>query len=175
MVRQVVRYITTSRSFDFYRFAPNPTSTITDSWCAANSRSPTVLLPPHSAPLDLKFGLNSDSNLYIGMHGSVNSPTPVGYKVVAVPGKFSAGSWAPSGSLVQTKATSTDVLTNANTTACTGTSGLSFSLHSSSLFSNESPFLGCFRPVGLAFSGNGKNLYISSDVTGEVFRLTKTN
>lgn len=49
-----------------------------DAWCNSNAVKPVALLPPHSAPLDMKFGLGTDSNMYAALHGSWNrQPTQV--------------------------------------------------------------------------------------------------
>ncbi|KAG2006962.1 cellobiose dehydrogenase [Coprinopsis cinerea AmutBmut pab1-1] len=114
-------------------------STFNDEWCEANAVKPTVLLPPHTAPLDLKFGVKSgDSNLYASLHGSWNRQPPQGYKVVAVPGQFSSsGDWSPSGSLKDTKTSAVDILANLDENDCQR---------------------GCFRPVGLVFGNDGEHL-----------------
>ncbi|EAU83830.2 hypothetical protein CC1G_09499 [Coprinopsis cinerea okayama7 len=127
-------------------------SQYTDAWCEANSVKPIALLPPHTAPLDMKFGVRpDDTNLYVGLHGSWNRSPPQGYKVVIIPGRYSAtGEWSPTVDLAQTKTSFTDLLTNRNENQCQG---------------------GCFRPVGLIFSANGENLYVSSDTSGEIFLL----
>ncbi|TFK32758.1 hypothetical protein BDQ12DRAFT_701066 [Crucibulum laeve] len=135
-------------------FVQAPNTTLTDAWCGSNAVKPTVLLPPHTAPLDMKFGLGSDTNLYVGLHGSWDRNPPQGYKVVVVPGKVSAsGEWSPSAaSLAATKANYVDLLKNVDETKCQS---------------------GCFRPVGLVWSPNGENLYVSSDASGEVFLLKR--
>ena len=59
------------------RFVQAPNSTINDDWCSENSANPTVLLPPHTAPLDMKFGAHeNDTNLYVSLHGSWNRDPP---------------------------------------------------------------------------------------------------
>jgi hypothetical protein len=59
------------------RFVQAPNSTVDDDWCAANAVAPTVLLPPHTAPLDMKFGAHvNDTNLYVSLHGSWNREPP---------------------------------------------------------------------------------------------------
>ncbi|TFK28294.1 hypothetical protein FA15DRAFT_701183 [Coprinopsis marcescibilis] len=133
-------------------FVQDTTGQYTDAWCEANSVKPVALLPPHTAPLDMKFGVRQDdANLYVGLHGSWNRTPPQGYKVVIIPGRYSAsGEWSPTVGLAATKASFTDLLTNRNENQCTG---------------------GCFRPVGLVFSADGNNLYVASDTSGEVFLL----
>ena len=65
---------TTFQPGDWFVQAPN--STMNDAWCNANAVKPTVLLPPHTAPLDFKFGVGSDTNMYAGLHGSWNRSPP---------------------------------------------------------------------------------------------------
>jgi len=65
---------TTFQPGDWFVQAPN--STMNDAWCNSNAVKPTVLLPPHTAPLDFKFGVGSDSNMYAGLHGSWNRSPP---------------------------------------------------------------------------------------------------
>ena len=111
-----------------------------DAWCDANTVKPTALLPPHTAPLDIKFAPRlSDGNLYATLHGSWNrSPPQVrlplaiicrmlgpdnfvlkGYKVVVIPGRFSGtGEWSPSVNLASTKTSFTDLLSNRDETEC---------------------------------------------------------
>lgn len=132
-------------------FVQDPSnSTFNDAWCERNATKPTALLPPHTAPLDMKFGVKKgDANMYASLHGSWNRPVPIGYKVVAVPGKFSSsGEWSPRDSLDKTKDSITDILANRAESECGR---------------------GCFRPVGLVFDQSGERLYVSSDTSGEVF------
>ncbi|KAG2006955.1 endoglucanase II [Coprinopsis cinerea AmutBmut pab1-1] len=139
-------------------FVQDPNGQYNDAWCNTNAVKPTALLPPHTAPLDMKFGLGNDTNLYVGLHGSWNRQPPQGYKVVIIPGRYSAsGEWSPSVGLAQTKTSFTNLLTNRNENQCSGSFGGS----------------NCFRPVGLVWSPNGENLYVSSDTTGEVFILKR--
>lgn len=52
-------------------FVQDPRGNYTESWCNANAIKPLLILPPHSAPLDLKFGVRpDDTNLYVPLHGS---------------------------------------------------------------------------------------------------------
>ncbi|KAJ3500222.1 hypothetical protein NLJ89_g9889 [Agrocybe chaxingu] len=119
-------------------FVQAPNATLTDAWCDNNAVKPIALLPPHTAPLDIKFGVGSDTNLYVPMHGSWNRNPPQGYKVVIVPGTYSAsGEWSPTVGLAQTKTTWSDLLRNRAENSCNA---------------------GCFRPVGLVFSANGENI-----------------
>jgi len=51
-------------------FVQQPNDTINDAFCNANAVKPTLLIPPHSAPLDMTFGQGHDSNLYGALHTS---------------------------------------------------------------------------------------------------------
>ncbi|TEB36598.1 hypothetical protein FA13DRAFT_1658324 [Coprinellus micaceus] len=138
---------------DWFVQDPN-TNQYTDRWCDENAVKPTVLLPPHTAPLDMKFGNHTnDTNVYIPLHGSWNREPPQGYKVVVVPGNFSAtGEWFPAGNLTESRDKTWDLLANVNENQC------------------ES---GCFRPVALTFAHGGDWIYVTSDASGEVFLLKK--
>ncbi|KAJ3506709.1 hypothetical protein NLJ89_g6719 [Agrocybe chaxingu] len=139
---------------DWFVQEPNATTGITDAWCNENASKPTVILPPHTAPLDMKFGVKNDTSLYVPLHGSWNRDIPQGYKVVIVPGQDSAeGEWSPTASLAETKESAQDLLWNTDAGACRQ---------------------GCFRPVALAWHPSGRNLYVTSDTTGEVFLLKRT-
>ncbi|CAA7262731.1 unnamed protein product [Cyclocybe aegerita] len=134
-------------------FVQDSNDTLTDEWCDSNAVRPTVLLPPHTAPLDMKFGVGSDTNLYVTLHGSWNRSPPQGYKVVVVPGQYSStGEWSPSVGLAETKTISNDLLRNVDETQCQR---------------------GCFRPVGLVWHPSGESLYVTSDTSGEVFLLKR--
>ncbi|TFK28282.1 hypothetical protein FA15DRAFT_753613 [Coprinopsis marcescibilis] len=146
----------TKRAGDW--FTQNNSGQYNDAWCETNAVKPIVILPPHMAPLDFKFGLGNDTNMYVGFHGSWNRTPPQGYRVVVVPGTFDAGGvWRPTAnSLEATKEAWSNILTNSNEGSCSG-------------FTNAN----CFRPVGLVFSASGENLYVSSDTSGEVFLLKR--
>lgn len=59
-------------------FALQPNSTFNDGWCASNAARPELILAPHVAPLDFKFGVKKDDdNMYVGMHGSYNTDEPI--------------------------------------------------------------------------------------------------
>ncbi|KAK7016344.1 soluble quino protein glucose dehydrogenase [Favolaschia claudopus] len=132
-------------------FVQRPNSTGIDSaWCNKNAIKPQLTFQPHSAPLDIKFS-PSDSNAYVSFHGSWDRQPPTGYKVVVVPGSVSsAGAWTSRAGISSTTGY-TDLLWNTDVTKCDS---------------------GCFRPVGLAWSAAGR-LYVTSDVTGEIFVLQK--
>ncbi|RXW15117.1 hypothetical protein EST38_g10738 [Candolleomyces aberdarensis] len=59
-------------------FVQDPSnSTYNDAWCDTYAGKPTAVLPPHTAPLDLKFGVkNGDNNVYAALHGSWNRNPP---------------------------------------------------------------------------------------------------
>ncbi|PPQ71370.1 hypothetical protein CVT24_011756 [Panaeolus cyanescens] len=135
-------------------FVQAPNSTLTDSWCEANAVKPKAMLPPHTAPLDMKFGVGDDAvNLYVSLHGSWNRSPPQGYKVVIIPGRLSpSGEWSPQNPLSQARTAILDILRNRDETQCQS---------------------GCFRPVGLVWSASGQNLYVASDTSGEVFLLKR--
>lgn len=61
------------------------------SYCSA-TQEPVYQLPAHVAPLGLSF--DGAGDLLVGLHGSWNSSTPVGYKIVKLPvlGGFPTGS-----------------------------------------------------------------------------------
>lgn len=125
------------------QFALDPSSTFNDTTCARDFVAPRLAFQAHSAPLDLLF--NSDGTAaYVTFHGSWDRTGAVGYKLSVV--RFADGQpVAPSSS---TNATA-DVLSNADLSKCPD---------------------GCFRPVGLAWDGQGR-LFLSSDATGEIYVL----
>lgn len=116
----------------------------TDVYCAAQN-APRLTFQAHMAPLDLKFN-NSGTEGWVTYHGSWDRTDPVGYKMSLI--KFANGEpVAPATS----KTAITDIFTNANNSVCPGN---------------------CFRPVGMAFDGQGR-LFVSSDSTGEIYMITK--
>lgn len=134
-------------------FTQDNSGTYNDAWCNSNAVKPVALLPPHSAPLDMKFGLGTDSNMYAALHGSWNRQPTQGYKVTYTPGRFSAtGEWSPTVDMPGTKSTYVNLLTNRNEGQCGS---------------------GCFRPAGLVFNPTGENLYVTSDTSGEVVMLKR--
>jgi len=131
-------------------FALQPNSTFNDGWCASNAAKPSLILPPHTAPLDMKFGArDDDNNLYIGLHGSYNRDGTVGYKVIVVPGQYQQGRWVPTNGI---ESPTTDLIANTD---------------------DDCEDAACFRPVGLAFNDDGNKLYVSSDTSGEVFLVRR--
>ncbi|RXW23642.1 hypothetical protein EST38_g2206 [Candolleomyces aberdarensis] len=131
-------------------FVQDPTGTYNEAWCNSNAVKPISILPPHAAPLDMKFGVRpGDDNLYIALHGSSARTVTLGYKVLAIPGRYLAsGQWVPNADLIGTKTSSIDILYNRDEGQCRA---------------------GCFRPCGMAWSANGENLYVTSDTSGEIF------
>ncbi|KAI3398362.1 hypothetical protein diail_9454 [Diaporthe ilicicola] len=107
--------------------------------------APKLTLPPHTAPLDIKFNKNATA-AYISLHGSWDRNPPDGYRLVKV--EFGADG-QPTQPSTSTN-TSTPVLSNTNTANC---------------------FSGCVRPVGLAWDPKG-NLYMSSDTTNEIYVIS---
>jgi glucose/arabinose dehydrogenase len=135
-------------------FVQSPNATLTDAWCESKVTKPLLLLPPHTAPLDIKFGLN-DTNAYVSLHGSWDRQPPSGYKVLVIPGQYSAtGQWSPKSAIAASQTATTDLLWNNDASRCQ---------------------TGCFTPVGLAFDPTGRFLYVSSDQSNEVFLLKKTS
>ncbi|KAH6903312.1 hypothetical protein BKA70DRAFT_1374051 [Coprinopsis sp. MPI-PUGE-AT-0042] len=124
-----------------------------DKWCAQNMERPEFLLPPHAAPLDFKFGVGKDTSLYASMHGNGFYDATKGFKVVSIAGKYDKEGWSPRDERINT--TFTEILANdvAKIDGCLNGA--------------------CFRPLGLAWSSDGQNLYVSSDNTGEVFLVKK--
>jgi glucose/arabinose dehydrogenase len=142
-------------------------SNVTDTTCNTDHVTPRVAFQAHSAPLDIKFNFNA-SEAFITFHGSCkshlgsvfthvgnadktkgNRDDPTGYRIVSV--AFDSNG-QPTALQNSTDAV-TNVITNANLTNCPDQ---------------------CFRPVGLAWDSAGR-LWFSSDATGEVFVLERSN
>ncbi|KAJ3042881.1 hypothetical protein HDV00_006442 [Rhizophlyctis rosea] len=136
-------------------FVQRPNKTINDTLCTA-AKPPTLLFQPHSAPLDIKLNPSAkDTSAYVTFHGSWNRDPPTGYKVVSVPGRKSkTGGWEPLGNLQSKEKRYEDLLWNQGGAEGCGSGS-------------------CFRPVGLAWSADGRRLFVSSDATGEVFVLRR--
>jgi len=50
---------------------------IDDKWCEKNAVKPSVILPPHNAPLDLKFSPKKGEDVVVAsLHGSWNRNPP---------------------------------------------------------------------------------------------------
>ncbi|KAF8899269.1 hypothetical protein BD779DRAFT_1690909 [Infundibulicybe gibba] len=119
-------------------------ATRNDAWCRA-----------HSVPLDIKFynapiasSITSlpatlNNHAFVSFHGSFDRTPPTGYGVVQ---------FQPGGSIISTSLGYSFVVQATNLNTCPGT---------------------CIRPVGLAFSADGK-LYVSSDSSGELFVIQRS-
>ncbi|KAK4211526.1 soluble quino protein glucose/sorbosone dehydrogenase [Rhypophila decipiens] len=127
---------------------------ITDEVCNDESKyeKPRLVMPAHWAPLDIKFD-DKGEMAYISFHGSFNKKSPAGYRVSAIP--FDSAKGQPKASVADSHSPDAmiDIMTNPDNTVCPGN---------------------CFRPAGLAFDSAGR-LWMSSDTTGEIFVLTKTD
>ena len=116
----------------------------TDAYCAAQN-APRLTFQAHMAPLDIKFN-NTGMEAWVTYHGSWDRTNPVGYKMSVI--DFANGEpTAPATSMTAIK----DIFWNANNSVCPGS---------------------CFRPVGMAFDGQGR-LFVSSDATGEIYMITR--
>jgi len=134
-------------------FVQQPNSTFNDASCDKIAKKPSAILAAHSAPLDMKFGIGSDHNLYVGLHGKSPTEPHTGYKVITLAGSYSSsGEWSPKAALSSPEFD--DVIANVDDTTCTKS--------------------GCFHPVGLAFSASGQNLYITSDTSGQIFLVKRS-
>ncbi|KAL7932637.1 soluble quino protein glucose dehydrogenase [Trichoderma chlorosporum] len=121
---------------------------VTDEVCNHDRVAPRIAFQAHSAPLDIKFNSNA-SEAFVTFHGSWNRNDPTGYRVVSL----AFGSDGQPTALQNSTGAVTDVITNQNLSNCP----------------NQ-----CFRPVGLAWDTSGR-LWFSSDATGEIFVLERTN
>jgi glucose/arabinose dehydrogenase len=151
------------------QFATQENATLSDETCAEKYVPPRLTFPAHYAPLDIKFSAGGET-AYVSFRGSckcfafprfhtpylpwidpntVDRSSPVGYRVASI--AFNAATGDPVAAASSSDVL-TDILTNANITACPDK---------------------CFRPVGLAFDGSGR-LWMSSDSTGEIYVLQKT-
>ncbi|KAI9814400.1 MAG: hypothetical protein M1827_003256 [Pycnora praestabilis] len=122
-------------------------STVNDTICASSTVPPRLTFQAHMAPLDILFDSNG-TEAWVTFHGSWDRTDPVGYKLSMIP--FSDGS--PVAAADNNTAT-IDILANANNSMCPDS---------------------CFRPVGLAWDSQGR-LFMSSDATGEIYVIAKTN
>jgi glucose/arabinose dehydrogenase len=127
----------------------------------ADTRSPTVLLPAHSAPLGLAFYTGQQfpaeyrGDLFVALHGSWNRTNPQGYKVVRVamtggmPGTVSdfATGWLPADGGCNNSAA--DLARNVP--ICRGDAW--------------------GRPVDLVVGPDG-SLFLSDDQVGVIYRIT---
>jgi glucose/arabinose dehydrogenase len=126
-------------------FAPNDQNDTNNDQLCTERVAPRLVFQSHMAPLDIKFDTNG-TQAWISFHGSWNRDDPVGYKVSVV--EFADGE--PVDGRNSTTA-ATDIVSNADESVCPDN---------------------CFRPVGLAWDGNGR-LFMSSDSTGEIYVITR--
>ncbi|KAK3081323.1 hypothetical protein LTS18_007966 [Coniosporium uncinatum] len=121
-------------------------ATINDQTCAERI-APRLTFLAHMAPLDIKFNANG-TTAWITFHGSWNRQPPSGYRLSAV--QFEDGMpVAPANSTTAENI----IMANADNNDCPR---------------------GCFRPVGLAWDAQGR-LFMSSDSTGEIYVITRTD
>ncbi|OIW31715.1 NHL repeat-containing protein [Coniochaeta ligniaria NRRL 30616] len=112
-----------------------------DRECADYFEAPRVVLPAHTAPLDIKF--TADGSLaFVSLHGSWDRSPPDGYRVMRI--DFGADGQPASSPLAGVQ-----IMANPDNTKCPG---------------------GCFRPTGLAVDSKGR-LFMSSDSTGEIYLI----
>jgi glucose/arabinose dehydrogenase len=129
------------------QFTMAPNNTFNDTTCSSTRIPPRLTFQAHMAPLDIIFTPDG-TEAYISFHGSWDRSEPIGYKVSSV--AFANGSpvAAP-----DSKTALTDIFTNKDTSKCPDS---------------------CFRPVGLARDSKGR-IFVSSDATGEIWVLVRTN
>ncbi|KAI1646653.1 uncharacterized protein F4817DRAFT_127696 [Daldinia loculata] len=134
------------------QFVLAPNQTFDDNTCARMSTPPRLTFEAHTAPLDAKFDAPKYTNLFVTLHGSWDRNPPAGYKLVAVPFQRDAangGAYAPVAP-ANCKTGYVDIFYPPDEGKCSSSS--------------------CARPVGLVFDEAGQ-LYMSSDTSGEVFKL----
>ncbi|EAU83775.2 hypothetical protein CC1G_07510 [Coprinopsis cinerea okayama7 len=135
-----------------------PETEYNDEWCQREAARPSLILPPHSAPLDMKFGPRGDDSLYVAMHSNGYIDPTQGFKVVKISGSYpkaGVSGWTATDASARLNVTFTDILLNDVETEDQCLRG------------------GCFRPLGLVWSQDGDKLYVTSDNTGEIFLLKK--
>ncbi|KAH4903227.1 hypothetical protein HBI80_117580 [Parastagonospora nodorum] len=123
-------------------------ATLNDTYCQEDCVAPRITFQAHMAPLDMKFNTNG-TGAWVTMHGSWNRDAPIGYKLSFV--EFD-GNGSPTAAANSTTA-AIDIVSNPDLSACPSN---------------------CFRPVGLAWDSQGR-LFMSSDSTGEIYMITKTD
>ncbi|KAI7110749.1 hypothetical protein KC352_g36137, partial [Hortaea werneckii] len=125
-------------------------STVNDTTCnAANRQPPRLVFQAHMAPLDILFNA-AGTAAWITFHGSWDRADPVGYKLAVV--EFDEDTGEPVENSTS-KTAARDVVWNEDNSACPEQ---------------------CFRPVGLAWDADGR-LFMSSDATGEIYAITRTD
>jgi glucose/arabinose dehydrogenase len=127
------------------QFAPYTQNDTNNDRICGDRIAPRLVFQAHMAPLDIKFDVNG-TQAWISFHGSWNRDDPVGYKVSVV--EFANGEPVDASDSMTAAA---DIVSNADNSACPDN---------------------CFRPVGLAWDGNGW-LFMSSDSTGEIYVITR--
>ncbi|ROV91060.1 hypothetical protein VMCG_09572 [Cytospora schulzeri] len=126
------------------QFALKISDEFNDTTCAEDYIPPRLTFQAHTAPLDILFNADG-STAYVTFHGSWDRTNPAGYVLSSV--EFDSSTGEPVAPPDSTHPTAADVLSNADLSRCPD---------------------GCFRPVGLAWDGQGR-LFMSSDSTGEIY------
>ncbi|KAM3421495.1 hypothetical protein BST61_g1887 [Cercospora zeina] len=126
------------------QFAANFNDTVTDDWCRENSIPPALSFTAHMAPMDLAFN-NEATTLYITFRGSWNRENPAGYKLSAIP--FNTETGLPSAPPNSTDGYET-IMANEDEGNCPDA---------------------CFRPVGLEWTADGSQLFMTADASGEIY------
>ena len=122
--------------------------TVNDTTCnEANRQAPRLVFQAHMAPLDILFNA-AGTAAWVTFHGAWDRTDPVGYKLSVV--EFENG--APVQPSNSTTA-AVDIVSNQDNSVCPN---------------------GCFRPVGLAWDGQGR-LFMSSDATGEIYMVVRAD
>ncbi|KAK4991815.1 hypothetical protein LTR66_006459 [Elasticomyces elasticus] len=121
-------------------------STVNDTVCAQRV-APRLSFQAHMAPLDISFNREGTA-AWVTFHGSWDRTDPVGYKLSVV--EFANGS--PTQQPNSTTA-AIDILANQDNSRCPQN---------------------CFRPVGLAWDGQGR-LFMSSDASGEIYAIVRAD
>lgn len=131
------------------QFVMAPNSTLNDTTCATTRVSPRLTFQAHMAPLDIIFTPDGGT-AYVSFHGSWDRSDPVGYKVSSIAWNVTSGEPVASSDSTNSLI---DIMTNGDASKCPSS---------------------CFRPVGLAMDSKGR-IFVSSDATGEIWVLAKTN
>lgn len=127
------------------QFAPNDQNSTNNDQICGERMAPRLVFDSHMAPLDIKFN-SEGTQAWISFHGSWNREEPIGYKLSVV--EFANGEPVEAS---DSRTAAVDIVSNPDLSACPSA---------------------CFRPVGLAWDGNGR-LFMSSDSTGEIYMITR--